>query len=37
MYFKDKLYYINKVKEYAGLLLGAVLFDAAIVIGLIIG
>lgn len=30
MYFKDKRYYINKAKEYAGLILSAVLVDVVL-------
>ena len=32
MNFKDKKYYINKIKYYAGLLLTALLFDAIILL-----
>lgn len=30
MYFKDKAYYVNKVKYYLGLALTAIIFDAFI-------
>ena len=32
MNFKDKKYYINKVKYYAGLTLTALLFDALLIL-----
>lgn len=32
MNFKDKAYYVNKVKYYLGLALSAILFDAILVL-----
>jgi len=32
MYFKDKTYYVNKVKECLGLILSAFLVDAVIIL-----
>ena len=34
--FKDRRYYINKIKEYAGIAATAILFDAAIIIAILI-
>lgn len=32
MYFKDKAYYVNKVKDFLGMALSALIFDAFIVL-----
>ena len=32
MNFKDKQYYINKAKEYLGLILSAIMFDVIVLI-----
>lgn len=36
MYFKDKHYYIAKVKEYLGMALTALLFDAVIIMCIVL-
>ena len=34
MNFKDKAYYVNKIKYYLGLTLSALVFDAILIIGI---
>jgi hypothetical protein len=36
MNFKDKAYYINKAKYYCGLILTAIVFDAIVLLGLML-